>query len=57
MLDCRGPRGRFLVAAPPVQEVLGADDAPACLRLVLNDAATYDAATKTGGLDGSIVLP
>jgi hypothetical protein len=25
-------------------------------RLVFNDAATYDAATGTGGVDGSVVL-
>lgn len=44
-------------ALQPVQEVVGAEDAPSCMRLVLNDAATYDAATKTGGFDGSIVTP
>ena len=36
---------------------LTAEDAPGCLRLVLHDAATYDIATGTGGLNGSIVLP
>ncbi|CAL5222505.1 g4879 [Coccomyxa viridis] len=36
---------------------LAAEDAPACLRLVLHDAATYDVETGTGGLNGSIVLP
>ncbi|GLC42901.1 hypothetical protein PLESTB_001812400 [Pleodorina starrii] len=46
-----------LRAEAAIKEVVGAADAPACMRLVLNDAATYDAATKTGGLDGSIVLP
>lgn len=33
------------------------EDASLCFRLVFNDAATYDAATKTGGMDGSVVLP
>ncbi|EFJ45738.1 hypothetical protein VOLCADRAFT_105827 [Volvox carteri f. nagariensis] len=46
-----------LRAEAAIKEVLGAADASACMRLVLHDAATYDAATKTGGLDGSIVLP
>lgn len=32
-----------------------AGDAPAALRLLLHDAATYDVATKTGGVNGSIV--
>ncbi|CAK0787502.1 hypothetical protein CVIRNUC_010722 [Coccomyxa viridis] len=36
---------------------LSAEDAPDCLRLVLHDAATYDIASGTGGLNGSIVLP
>ena len=36
---------------------LTAADTPLALRLLLNDAGTYDAATKTGGCDGSIVLP
>lgn len=36
---------------------LQAEDAPACLRLVLHDAATYDIETGTGGLNGSVVLP
>jgi len=31
-------------------------DAPACVRLALHDAGTYDQATKTGGFDGSILL-
>ena len=35
---------------------LQAEDAPACLRLLLHDAATYDVETGTGGLNGSIVL-
>lgn len=37
--------------------MLTAADAPACMRLLLNDAGTYDRATGTGGCDGSIVLP
>lgn len=36
--------------------MLSAEDAPAAVRLVFNDAGTYDEATKTGGMDGSIVL-
>lgn len=36
---------------------LTAEDAPGCLQLVLHDAATYDIASGTGGLNGSIVLP
>ena len=39
-----------------VRKVLTADDAPAALRLVLHDAATYDADSGTGGINGSIVL-
>jgi len=35
---------------------LTAADAPAAMRLVFNDAGTYDYATRTGGLDGSIVM-
>ncbi|GFR53080.1 hypothetical protein Agub_g15788, partial [Astrephomene gubernaculifera] len=46
-----------LRAEAAIKEVVGAADAPACMRLVLHDAMTYDAATKTGGMDGSIVLP
>ena len=37
-------------------QVLTGADAPACLRLVFNDAGTYDVNTKTGGMDGSIIL-
>lgn len=52
-------------AAPSMQaraeaalaQELSAADTPLALRLLLNDAGTYDAATKTGGCDGSIVLP
>lgn len=42
-------------AEAALKEVLTPADAPAALRLVLNDAITYDAATKSGGMDGSIV--
>ncbi|KAG2487468.1 hypothetical protein HYH03_013890 [Edaphochlamys debaryana] len=45
-----------LRAEKVLKAVLTGADAPACMRLVVNDALTYDAATKTGGLDGSIVL-
>lgn len=37
-------------------QVLTSADSPACIRLVFNDAATYNSVTKTGGMDGSIVL-
>jgi L-ascorbate peroxidase len=40
-----------------LNKVLSSEDAPAALRLALNDAATYDAAARTGGANGSIVLP
>lgn len=40
-----------------LRKVLTAADAPACMRLLLHDAGTYDIATKTGGTDGSVVLP
>lgn len=39
-----------------LKKVLSISDAPAALRLLLHDAATYDAVTKTGGVNGSIVL-
>jgi hypothetical protein len=38
-----------------LKKVLSAEDAPATLRLLLHDAATYDVATETGGVNGSIV--
>lgn len=37
-------------------KVLTGADAPQCMGLVFNDAGTYDIATGTGGMDGSIVL-
>lgn len=43
-------------AEQELKKVLTADDAPAALRLVLNDAATYDVDSGAGGLNGSIVL-
>lgn len=39
-----------------MSKVLTSADAPAALRLLLHDAATYDAAARTGGVNGSIVL-
>ena len=39
-----------------LKEVVTGDDARVALRLVLHDAGTYDLSTKTGGLDGSVVL-
>lgn len=44
-------------AEAALAQELSAADTPLALRLLLNDAGTYDAATKTGGCDGSIVLP
>ncbi|KAL4428092.1 hypothetical protein ABPG75_002181 [Micractinium tetrahymenae] len=44
-------------AEAALAQELTAADAGVALRLLLNDAGTYDAATKTGGCDGSIVLP
>lgn len=37
-------------------DTLTKDDASKAMRLLFNDAATYDVATKTGGIDGSVVL-
>lgn len=39
-----------------LRDVLTGDDARVALRLVLHDAGTFDAATKTGGLDASVIL-
>lgn len=43
-------------AEAELKKVLTAEDAPATLRLVLHDAATYNANAGTGGLNGSIVM-
>ena len=43
-------------AEKALKEGLSKDDASVALRLVLNDAGTYDDESKTGGLNGSIVL-
>lgn len=43
-------------AVAQLQKTLSAGDAPAALRLLLHDAATYDAASGTGGVNGSVVL-
>ena len=37
-------------------KVLTAEDAPAAMRLLIHDAATYDAVNRTGGVNGSIAL-
>lgn len=37
-----------------LQKVLTKDDAAPAARAVLNDAGTYDVATQTGGLNGSV---
>ena len=39
-----------------LREGLTRDDAAAALRLVLNDAGTFDVESGTGGLNGSIVI-
>lgn len=39
-----------------LRDVLDGGDARVALRLVLHDAGTYDASTKSGGLDGSVIL-
>lgn len=38
-----------------LKKVLGPEDAPIALRLVINDAATYDIASGKGGVNGSII--
>ena len=43
-------------ATKEIRKVLDVNDAPAAMRLLLHDAATYDAVTKTGGVNGSIVM-
>lgn len=42
-------------ALKALKQELTAADASSALRLVLHDAATYNVATGTGGVDGSIV--
>lgn len=50
-------RSAFQAAAEKVlREKFKKEDAPLLLRLILHDAATYDADTKTGGFDGSILI-
>ena len=44
-------------ACEELKKVLTAEDAPAAMTLLLHDAGTYDRATKTGGCNGSVVLP
>lgn len=39
-----------------LKEILTPEDAPACIRLALENAGTYDRTTMTGGLNGAIVL-
>ncbi|KAK9846334.1 hypothetical protein WJX81_001801 [Elliptochloris bilobata] len=43
-------------AETELRKVLSKEDAPAALRLVLHDAATYNVATGKGGPNGSIAL-
>ncbi|KAK9810280.1 hypothetical protein WJX72_007826 [[Myrmecia] bisecta] len=43
-------------AARELKKVLTPGDANLALRLVFNDAGTYDVATDTGGVDGSVFL-
>lgn len=43
-------------AEAEIAKVVTGADAPAALRLLFHDAATYNAVTKTGGVNGSVVL-
>ena len=45
---------QVLVETELKAELTRPEDAPDTLRLVLHDAGTYDVATGTGGLNGSI---
>jgi len=50
-------RAAFQAAAEAaLREKFTSADARQLLALILHDAATYDADTRTGGFDGSIVL-
>uniref|UniRef100_A0A061RD54 L-ascorbate peroxidase n=1 Tax=Tetraselmis sp. GSL018 TaxID=582737 RepID=A0A061RD54_9CHLO len=39
-----------------LKEKLSSEDAAACMRLVLLDAGSYDIRSKTGGMNGSVIL-
>lgn len=39
-----------------LKDIVTGDDARLALRLVLHDAGTFDRASKTGGIDGSVIL-
>ena len=43
-------------AQSTIKQFLDSSDAPSCLRLAMLDAGTYDAASKTGGICGAIIL-
>jgi hypothetical protein len=50
-------RAAFQAAAEgALKPLFGPSDATGLLALMLRDAATYDAETKTGGFDGSILI-
>jgi hypothetical protein len=50
-------RAAFQTAAEgALKPLFGPADASGLLALMLRDAATYDAETKTGGFDGSILI-
>eukprot|EP01025_Chloroclados_australasicus_P016354 TRINITY_DN1816_c0_g1_i1.p1 TRINITY_DN1816_c0_g1~~TRINITY_DN1816_c0_g1_i1.p1 ORF type:complete len:347 (-),score=44.86 TRINITY_DN1816_c0_g1_i1:341-1381(-) len=50
-------RKEFLkIAQEALGKVIGGADVSQCMRLLFNDAATYDVESKTGGVDGSIIL-
>jgi hypothetical protein len=50
-------RSAFQQAAEAaLKPLFGPADANGLLALMLRDAATYDAETKTGGFDGSILI-
>lgn len=43
-------------AVAELKKVVTSADAPTAMRLLLHDAATYDAVSRTGGVNGSVVL-
>lgn len=50
-------RNAFRIRAEQtILQFLSPSDSPACIRLALLDAGSYDVATKTGGANGSIIL-
>ena len=62
LLLCRLSRGNLPLQLPaghpppPSAQFLSPSDAPACVRLALQDAGTYDRTTKSGGATGAAIL-